>query len=121
MASYEAVELEVKKQKAYRALIKDWIKESREAGRTFCQSCARQDFNNDRLASSWTEYTDLEKVGESIIYDKKSQLKIGTMNDYKCARGHGISSEDLLPTDAYGRRFDPEKLKSEEKKTKKGE
>ena len=96
-------------EKAYREKIKIWEDETRKAGKAFCHTCARVDFNNGKLAANWTDYANLDLVGTSEIRDQKDNSKvIGTCEDFKCPKGHGTSIMKEFPKDEYGRPYNPE-------------
>ena len=95
-------------EKKYREKIKNWEEEAKKVGKLFCHSCARMDFNNNRLASNWTNYSELTLIGTSEIIDKKTNQMIGTMEDFKCPKGHGVSIEKSFKRDEYGRPYNPE-------------
>ena len=115
MVDYKDVKREdVEKQ--YRTKIKIWDEDARKAGKAFCHTCARIDFNNGKLASDWTAYITLNLVGTSEIRDQKDNSKvIGTTEDFKCPKDHGISIMKEFPRDEYGRPYNPDWKKSEKK------
>ena len=100
-------------EKKYREKIKGWEIDAKKAGKTFCHACARMDFNNGRLASDWTNYSNLTLIGTSEIIDKKTNYVIGIMEDYKCPKEHGVSIEKPFKRDEYGRPFNPDWKKTE--------
>ena len=89
--------------------IKNWENNARIGGKVFCHTCARVDFNNGKLASDWTAYANLTLIGTSEIRDQKDNFKvIGTCEDYKCPKGHGVSLMKEFPKDEYLRPYNPD-------------
>ena len=87
------METVIGEERKYKKIILQWENESREVDKIFCHTCARNDFNKSMLASSWTAYADnLQFLNSYSIRDMKDQSKvIGTMENWKCPKGHGIS------------------------------
>jgi hypothetical protein len=88
-------------EREYRKTMEIWDKESREQDKIFCHTCARNDWVKGVLADNWTVYAEsLKLINSSDIRDVKDQTKIlGSMEDYKCPRGHGISKEVIRKPD----------------------
>ena len=84
-------------EREYRKIIETWDEEARKADKIFCHTCARNDWVKGVLADNWQVYAEsLKFISSSNIRDTKNQSKIlGSMEDYKCPKGHGISKEVL--------------------------
>lgn len=103
-------------EKGYREKISKWEDEARKAGKAFCHTCARIDFNNGKLAEDWTTYANLTLVGISEIRDQKDNSKVvGTCEDYKCPKDHGTSIMKEFPKDEFLRPYNPDYKKPEKK------
>jgi hypothetical protein len=88
----------VQEERRYRKIIDAWKQESRQLGKPFCQTCAREDNNKNMLAGTWTEYANLEFIRDIQSVDPKNPGKVlEIIKDYKCPRGHGVSFSIIPP------------------------
>lgn len=89
---------EINKQKEFSKTQKEWHKQAREAGKVYCQTCARRDFDRNEMRSNWEEYSggfkETNRVKLTLRNSKTGEVsETGVMIDYECPKGHGISVE----------------------------
>lgn len=86
---------EIARQKDYSRKMGDWVKEARDAGKVYCQRCAKLAHDSGTL-TNWEDYIAKDEIRRVDVKEKNKitgeSIITGYLVDYKCPRGHGVSA-----------------------------